>query len=115
MSITPRRAKLSRRSRSASATTTRRRSRRCSSALLGRRPASHRGAGANDPDVRRPRLGRSPCPMFALIPQVLDGIGQVGEFQYTIAATTRFSPEARNCCASCPRSAMRPCLNVQMT
>ena len=27
---------------------------------------------------------------------------------------TRFSPEARNCCASAPRSAIRPCLKVQI-
>ena len=33
----------------------------------------------------------------------------------TIAAMTRLSPEARNCCASAPRSAIRPCLKVQMT
>src|SRR5208282_1796388 len=32
-----------------------------------------------------------------------------------MAAITRFSPEAGNCCASMPRSAMRPCLKVQMT
>ena len=38
------------------------------------------------------------------------------EFQKTMrAAMTRLSPEARNCCASAPRSAIRPCLKVQMT
>src|ERR1700730_11881673 len=32
------------------------------------------------------------------------------EFQNTIAAMTRLRPEARNCCASALRSALRPCL-----
>src|SRR5271166_2710842 len=32
-----------------------------------------------------------------------------------MAAMTRFRPEARNCCASAPRSAILPCLKVQMT
>jgi len=36
------------------------------------------------------------------------------EFQQTIAAMTRFSPEARYCCASWLRSMIRPCRNVHI-